>query len=375
MLSKKDQKKIHFLIQVAFIAVIVSLIFLAFRYVLGVITPFIIALIVASLVDPLVQTMNKKLRIPRSIASTVSIVLLLACLIGLGTLLSRTIWVECKEILSGLPVYLNNVIKTLKTTMIEGKGIFNYIPDAAIEDALEYLSNYDYKSLVTGSLGGTLIGYAGNAVFHIPNALVFFIVTVVSSVFMSASFPIVKSFILAQFSGKIKELIIFVKKDVFKTVGKYLISYSLLMFITFVELFVFFLIFDFDSPLTLAFLIAIVDILPILGVGTVLIPWSLISLLTGSPIRALILICMYIVITIVRQVLEPKVIGDHVGMLPLLTLFCIWVGLKLFGFVGIFAVPITVVVLKNLQESGKINLWKNPVKKDESKGEDLNGNE
>ena len=73
---------------------------------------------------------------------------------------------------------------------------------------------------------------------------------------------------------------------------------------------------------------------------------------------ALILICMYIIITVVRQVLEPKVIGDHVGMMPILTLFCIWVGLKLFGFGGMFLIPITVVIFKNLQDSGKIKLWK-----------------
>ena len=170
-------------------------------------------------------------------------------------------------------------------------------------------------------------------------------------------------------------MIIDVKKTLFSTVGKYLRSYSILMFTTFAELLIFFLIFGFEPALPLAFLIAIVDILPVLGVGTILIPWSLVSLLSGAPWRALILICMYIVVTIVRQVLEPKVIGDHVGMMPILTLFCIWVGLKLFGFGGMFLIPITVVIFKNLHESGKVKIWKTPSEENTLEKEEIdNGN-
>lgn len=373
MLSEKDQKKVHFLIRIAFIATLALLVFLAFRYVLGVVAPFAIAFIAASLVDPLVRILTKKLHLPRGIASSVSIILLLAFLIALGTLLSRTLWVECKELFSQLPHYFSSLMDDLKVSMESGKGIFSILPSTAIENAVSYLSEYDYSSLFTGSIGSQLLGYAGDFVIYIPSAIVFFIVTIVSSIFMSISFPTVKRFILAQFSQRTQDLILDVKKYLFSTVGKYLLSYSFLMLLTFVELFVFFLIFRFDSPLVLAIIIAIVDILPVLGVGTILLPWALISLLAGSPIRALILICMYVVITIVRQILEPKVIGDHVGMMPLLTLFCIWVGLKLFGFVGMFMLPITVVVLKNLQDSGKIHFWKMPHQNDKTEGETPDG--
>jgi predicted PurR-regulated permease PerM len=186
---------------------------------------------------------------------------------------------------------------------------------------------------------------------------------------MSISFPVVKRFILAQFRPEQQGLIIEIKNSLFSTIGKYLRSYSVLMLITFVELLVFFLIFSIKPALTLAFLIAIVDILPVLGVGTVLIPWAAFYLLSGSPWQALIIACIYIVITVVRQILEPKVIGDHVGMLPILTLFCIWVGLKLFGFGGVFLIPIMVVVLKNLHDSGMIHIWKVPKENEDTKGE------
>jgi len=374
MLSNKDQKKVHFLIQVAFIAVFVLVIFLAFQYVIGIIAPFLIAFIAASIIDPLVRFLTKKAHFPRGIASTVSIILLLAVLVFLSIFLSRTLWAECKSLFEEIPIYLKSLTDRLEVMMQKNEGVFAFIPDTTVDSIIDYISDYDYTSLVTGSLGSHLIGYAGNVVIYIPNALIFLIVTIVSSIFMSISLPTVKSFILAQFKPKTQNLIIDIKHNLFATVGKYLLSYSLLMFMTFVELFIFFLIFGFDSPLVLALVIAIVDILPILGVGTVLIPWSVISLITGEPITALILICMYIVITVIRQIMEPKIIGDHVGMMPLLTLFCIWVGLKLFGFIGMFMFPITVVVLKNLQDSGKIKLWKTPIKDESDEGEISNGN-
>ncbi|MBQ7935214.1 MAG: sporulation integral membrane protein YtvI [Clostridia bacterium] len=360
MLSNRDYKKVHYLIQIAFIAVFIFVIYLAFKYIFGAIAPFIIAFIVASLVEPLVKLMVNKLRLPRSAASSICVVAVLLLLIALSVFLSTTIWSEGKALLANVPAYLSEISHYIKGALNGSNSLLAFLPDNILDNAVEYLTNYDYSSLFTGSLGNVVLGYAGNVVTYIPNILVFFIVSVVSSIFMSIAFPTVKRFILAQFNLKYQELVVEIKRSFFSTVWKYLRSYSLLMLITFVELLIFFLIFGFKPALPLAFLIAIVDILPVLGVGTVLIPWAAFCLLTGSPWRALIIISMYIIITVVRQILEPKVIGDHVGMLPILTLFCIWVGLKLFGFLGMFLVPITVVILKNLQDDGKIKLWKTP---------------
>ena len=375
MLSKKDYKKLHYLIQFAFIAVFLFLGYLAVRYVFGAIAPFIIAFVAASLVEPIVRFLVSKVRLPRAAASTIGIILLLIVFFAVAAFISVFIWKEGKGLILRLPSYIAAIAEHIKHLMQNDTGIFSHLSDESIAKVMDYVANYDYSALFTGTIGGSVLGYAGNMVIQIPNVLVFCIVTIVSSFFMSISFPKVKSFILAQFKPKQQNLIIDIKKTFFSTVGKYLRSYSILMFITFAELLIFFLIFGFEPALPLAFLISIVDILPVLGVGTILIPWSLVSLLTGAPWRALILICIYIVVTIVRQVLEPKVIGDHVGMMPILTLFCIWVGLKLFGFLGMFLIPITVVILKNLQESGKINLWKTTLEEKIEKEESNNGND
>ncbi len=360
MLSNRDYKKLHYLIQFAFIAVFIFVAYLAFKYVFGAVAPFIIAIIAASIVEAPVRFLTSKLKFPRSLASSICIVLLLLLLVALGAFLSTFIWKEGKSLIENIPEYINWLVDYVEKLIQSNDGIFAHLSDETVAKFSDYIANYDYSSIITGTLGSEIIGYAGNVVVYIPNAIIFIIVSIVSSVFMSISFPVVKRFVLAQLNPKQREIIIEIKRTLFTTVWKYLRSYSLLMLITFIELWIFFLIFGFKPALPLAFLIAIVDILPVLGVGTVLIPWSLVSLLTGSPWQALILICMYIVITIVRQVLEPKVIGHHVGMLPILTLFCIWVGLKLFGFFGMFLIPIAVVIAKHLHETGKIKIWKEP---------------
>ena len=372
MLSKRDYKRLHYLIQIAYIAVFIFLVYLAIRYVFGAIAPFVIAFIAASITEPLVKLLVNKLRFRRSLASTISILLLLVATVALVAIFSTTIWAEGRKLILSIPSYIKSAIGYMKEILKNQTGLFALLPEGALDQLTKYLSNYDYSSLLTGSLGSVVIGYAGNVVTSIPNILIFFIVTIVSSVFMSISFPTVKKFVLIQFKPEVQEIIIESKRSFFSTIGKYLRSYSLLMLITFVELLVFFLIFGFKPALPLAFLIAIVDILPVLGVGTVLIPWAAFSLLSGAPLRALLLACMYVVITIVRQVLEPKVIGDHVGMLPILTLFCIWVGLKLFGFGGMFLIPITVVVLKHLHETGRIHIWRSP--NEVKEGENSSGN-
>lgn len=375
MLSKRDYKKLHYLIQVAFVAVFLFLAYLAVRYVFGAIAPFIIAFIAASLVEPIVRFFVSKFRLPRAAASTIGIILLMIAFFAIATFISVFVWKEGKDLVFRLPDYISSIAEHIKHLMQNDTGIFSHLSDESIAKVMDYIANYDYSSLFTGSIGGVVLGYAGNMVVQIPNILVFFIVSIVASFFMSISFPTVKGFILAQFKPQQQSLIIDIKKTLFSTIGKYLRSYSILMFTTFAELLIFFLIFGFEPAFPLAFLIAIVDILPVLGIGTVLIPWSLVSLLSGAPWRALILICMYVVITIVRQVLEPKVIGDHVGMMPILTLFCIWVGLKLFGFGGMFLIPITVVIFKNLHESGKIKLWKTPSEENTLEKEEFdNGN-
>ncbi len=353
-----ENKKLKFIINVLYIVAILGLAFFFLKYVFFWILPFLIAFAVSLMVDPLIRFSTRKIKWNRTIASTIILTVVLAGLIALIALLSATLFKEIKDVLGNLDNYLDRVAAFIQNIPTKYGEMFDGKFSGTIEEIANFIMNYDYSNLLSGSVGGGVLKYAGNFVTSIPAALVFLIVTIVATYFTSASLPAIKSFILKQFSEKTKDLIISVKFYFINTIVKYLKSYFVLMMITFAELSVAFLIFDFKPAVTLAFVISLVDILPILGIGTILIPWSIIELILGNPIRALTVICIYLVITIVRQILEPKIIGDHVGLLPIVTLFCIYLGLQLFGVIGMFLVPISVIIIKKLQEDQKIKIWK-----------------
>lgn len=142
------------------------------------------------------------------------------------------------------------------------------------------------------------------------------------------------------------------------TIANMLKGYISIMFITFVELSVGLTVLQAPNSILLAALIAVVDILPVLGTGTVLIPWSLISLITGDTFLGIGLIILYVVILIVRNIIEPKFIGKRIGLKPLVTLVSMYLGMKLAGVAGMFIFPLVVAFLKNLHDAGIINTWK-----------------
>ena len=143
-------------------------------------------------------------------------------------------------------------------------------------------------------------------------------------------------------------------------------AYGLIMLITFGELFLGFSVLTLlgimknPNYVWIAALIAIFDIMPVAGSGGILVPWALISLVLGKYPQAIGLIVIYVIITVLRQYIEPKIVGDTLGVHPLITLMGLFFGLKLFGFLGMFIVPLTVMTLKAFNDTGRIHLWTPP---------------
>ncbi|MDE6412631.1 MAG: AI-2E family transporter, partial [Eubacterium sp.] len=141
-------------------------------------------------------------------------------------------------------------------------------------------------------------------------------------------------------------------------------AYGLIMFVTFCEiaLGLFILnwigVMDNHYVFIIALAIAVFDILPVAGSGGILIPWALVSLISGDMGEAIGLIVIYVAISAIRQYIEPKIVGDSLGVNPILTLAGLYFGLKLFGFMGMFIVPMAIMVLKALNDTGRIHMWK-----------------
>ena len=141
------------------------------------------------------------------------------------------------------------------------------------------------------------------------------------------------------------------------TVGRMLRSYVLIMFITFLEQAIGLTILGVEYSVLIAMAIAVFDILPVVGSGTIMLPWAVISLVTGDIKRGVGLLILYVIITVIRQIIEPRIVGDHVGLHPLLTLMCMFVGLRVFGGLGLLGLPILCAVLVGLERDGVITLF------------------
>lgn len=166
------------------------------------------------------------------------------------------------------------------------------------------------------------------------------------------------TFLLHQLKDKHQKLMIEIKNYVVNTLFKCILSYALIMGITFLELSIGLSIIGIEKAILTAFIISIFDILPVLGTGGIMIPWTIIAAFQRNYLLALGLLIMYIVITVVRNILEPKIVGSQVGLHPLVTLISLFVGVQLFGVLGLFGLPITLSLLKNLNDKGTIHILK-----------------
>ena len=201
---------------------------------------------------------------------------------------------------------------------------------------------------------GTITGLAG----EVPTLLIKFIFTIVSSFFFTIDYYKITHFIIHQFKGERRDILLMLKDNVIGTLGKFIRAYTVIISITFLELSLGFLILGIPNPLLLAGLIALIDIMPILGTGAVLLPWSIISFILGNTKIGIGILLLYIIITAVRQTIEPKIVGQQIGLHPILTLILMYVGAQLMGVLGLLILPIIATILVKLNKDGTIHLFK-----------------
>ena len=191
-----------------------------------------------------------------------------------------------------------------------------------------------------GRISSAIPGYITGVLGRVPNILLFAGVLLISNYYFSVNYHEINRWFYSKFSEKTGTKIRNARKNFASATKRYLRSAAILFSMTFAQLLAGFLFFRINHAILLAFLISIVDILPVLGVGTVLLPWILVLFIFGNYYTAVGLLILYVVVTIVRQVSEPKIIGKQMGLHPLVTLMVIYAGFKLFGIAGVFLGPI-----------------------------------
>jgi len=185
----------------------------------------------------------------------------------------------------------------------------------------------------------------------LPMFLIGFLFLIVSSVYICMDYPRVSRFLMRQVPADVRTLVLGAKDHLFTCFGRTLRAYALISFITFAELWIGMTLLRTGSW-RMALLIAFCDLLPLIGSGAFLLPWGIYHLAAGNPGTGLGLLALWAIITVVRNMIEPRIVGDHLGLHPVATLASMFIGLRLLGVWGVFAAPFAVMLLRYLNGVG-----------------------
>lgn len=358
-LGKTERHK-NFIIHTFYYALILLLGYLFIEYALSWIMPFLLGFLIALLFKPLVQLLSKTTHLSRRISAFIIVLLgyiLLGFLLWLG---GHSLYIGIKNFCFKLPqYYAQDILPFLEYLNREIFAFANRIsPDVAaqvgqtLDGMVESIKNYivEFSTTILSALAG--------ASKKLPLLLISLIFTILSSLFISMDYAHVLDFIKRQIPEKHRTMLIDIKDYLGKTLYSYLRAYLILMGITFIEISVGLLCLRVDNPFGIAGVIAIADALPVLGTGTIVLPWAVICLFKGEFYLAIGLILLYLIVTIVRQFIEPKIVGDQLGLPPLVTIICIYLGFVWFGVLGAILFPVVMNIIFKLQKADKIHLWK-----------------
>jgi sporulation integral membrane protein YtvI len=200
------------------------------------------------------------------------------------------------------------------------------------------------KNLIS-YLSGSAVDLVSGVATGVPNLILSLLAMIFSTVFVVGDYEKIMDFARDYIPGNVKNIIKKVRTYLTDTLFVVIRSYLLIMMLTFVELSVMFSIFGISNPFLKAGLIAVLDIMPILGTGGIMIPWAVTSLVLGYVGLGLKLLLIYAIVTVVRNYMEPKIVGTQLGLHPIITLTSMFIGLRLFGFWGLFGLPVGISFL------------------------------
>lgn len=379
-MSEKVEKRKSAIINVAFIAMILGLVYVFFKYCFAVAAPFLLSFFFAVLLQRPLRWLDKKTK-NKCHTMWSMLLVLVSLLIILGPVIT-IISLVAKEIggfVSFLTGQLNDLPSFLATLEKELLDFLDFLPDGIYTTVSDSISDFfgrtitnfnlsslgiDIKSVTNGLTTG--LGGIFSVVKNIPSALIGIVIGIIAWIFFTKDYNFIVNFIKLQLPKGKKNILVEIKQVFSKTILKMVRAYGIIMFITFCEIFlglsILRLIGVFNSgyAVIIAIGIAIFDILPVAGSGGILIPWAVISLVLGNYSMAIGLIVIYVIISVIRQYIEPKIVGSSLGVHPLVTLAGLYFGLKLFGFLGMFIVPILIMTIKAFNDTGRIHLYNSP---------------
>ena len=211
---------------------------------------------------------------------------------------------------------------------------------------------------MVSSISVRTMALASDIVSSLPGTIINLVLLIISTFFIAIDYEKLTGFCMRQLNEKARTIFIQVKEYVVGTLWVCIRSYMIIMFITFVELSIGLKILGIDYAVLIALCISFFDILPVLGTGGIMLPWAAITLFQGNFTLALGLFLVYLIITVIRNIIEPKLVGSQLGLHPVVTLASMFAGVQFLGIVGLFGFPILLSLIRYLDRHGVTKVFK-----------------
>lgn len=330
---------------------------------IGFFMPFVIGWFIAYLAYPLVGWMESRVKIKKKLGSALIIILVIAIVAGLGYLGIVKLIREIQMALTNAPDLYQDLEAGLREIGARFQGVYKMLPENIQSGWNSLIQNMDEKAgSVIAGIGNPAVEATGNVVKRIPGILVSVIVALVSAYFFTAQREEIIQWSKKVAPKAIEARMSIVMYNLKYAVGGYFKAQFKIMVVVGLILLCGFLILGVDYAFLLAILIAFLDLLPFFGTGTALIPWAVYKFFVMDIKTAVALLIIYGITQLVRQIIQPKLVGDSIGLSPLLTLLLLYAGYRVGGLLGmIVAVPIGMVIL-NLYKAGAFDYILDDVK-------------
>ena len=365
-MEKIIENRKSFIINFFYFAIFIGLYYFVVKYAFGYILPFVVAAALAVFLQKPVRKISSKLHVKtHGAVSTILVLLIVVIIVGAAGLLGWVLVSELKEFFTYLFSRFDSVNDVIVTVREFVMGIVAKLPRGLGATVSNYVSDF-FNNLSTESsvidmemLSAPLSG-AWSVVKGIPSAFLSVLVTIISCVFMTSEYDLIKNMILDMLTESKDKKLVSSKQTVTRGISKLVKAYATLMLITFSEMFLglnlmkLIGVYEGGYIAIIAFVTCIVDIIPVLGTGTVLIPWAVYNLVMGNVGLGIGLLVLYAVITVLRQILEPKLVANQAGLPAIATIMAMFIGARLFGAFGILLLPLTVIILKLMYDEGVI---------------------
>lgn len=330
---------------------------LALRYLLppllSLFMPFVLALVAAWLLNPLVKVLQRRLGLPRGVLSLLLILLGFAAAGGLLFALGYSLFSEVSALLNNWEGAWNSFQEGVEAVGLWLDRLLTYLPVEVSDffnDLLDRLwaALSDWVSGVMPVLGT----WAGNFAMGLPAFAVAFIVFLMGTYFLTADYPRYRYLLTSRMPEEVRRFFGHIKHTALGAFGGYVRAEVIISVGVFAILLAGFLLIRQPYAVLLALILAVLDFIPIIGSGTIMIPWAAIDLLTGNWGHAVGLLVVWGVVCVFRRVAEPKAVGSQTGLSPILSLVSMYVGMRLAGVLGMILGPILCLVAINICRTG-----------------------